>query len=360
MAASALSHNLMVRTAATLLIATIAGWLAAQIGMPLAWMLGPMLVCAVLALYSAPLYLPQGLRTPMLAIIGTMLGASFTPDLLGRVAAWPLTLGAMLLYTPVAAAAGYLVLRQRGDYDKATAYFACLPGGLSEMIALAEAHEADMRSVAVVHSVRVLLLVLAVPLVFTLFGGVDQPDRPAPPGLADLPLGESAVLIGCALAGWWLGERLNLPARGLTGGLIVSSAAHISGISTAAPPAEILTIALVIVGAGIGTRFVDKSLREIRDNAIDALLIVLVMLALAGLFALVLAPLSGVPVAVLLLAYIPGGIGEMSLLAVALGMESAFVALHHVTRLIIVLFATPVAYRWLGLQRCGELTPSDE
>jgi uncharacterized membrane protein AbrB (regulator of aidB expression) len=48
-----------------------------------------------------------------------------------------------------------------------------------------------------------------------------------------------------------------------------------------------------------------------------------------------------------LLAYAPGGLSEMSLVALATGAEVAFVALHHVVRIVMVILAAPLAFRLL-------------
>ncbi len=58
----------------------------------------------------------------------------------------------------------------------------------------------------------------------------------------------------------------------------------------------------------------------------------LILMAWMTAFALVVSRLSGFPAVTLLLAYSPGGLTEMALIAVALHAEVAFVAAFHIIR----------------------------
>jgi len=68
-------------------------------------------------------------------------------------------------------------------------------------------------------------------------------------------------------------------------------------------------------------------------------------------FAWVLAPLSGIPFAPIVLAFAPGGLAEMSLIALALGIETAFVATHHVARIAMIVIAAPLVFRKAGIKK---------
>ena len=56
---------------------------------------------------------------------------------------------------------------------------------------------------------------------------------------------------------------------------------------------------------------------------------------------------SDLPFAALLLAFVPGGIAEMGLVALALGQDVAFVSTHHVARVVLVIMLAPLAFRLL-------------
>ena len=63
------------------------------------------------------------------------------------------------------------------------------------------------------------------------------------------------------------------------------------------------------------------------------------------LFAALLGPLTGTPLAAGVLAYSPGGLTEMSLLALAMGQDVAFVSTMHIARIVMVIFGMPLAFR---------------
>jgi uncharacterized protein len=65
----------------------------------------------------------------------------------------------------------------------------------------------------------------------------------------------------------------------------------------------------------------------------------------AGLNAALDLPLPG-----LILALAPGGLAEMSLVALALQVEAAFVSTHHVIRIAMVVLVAPALYRTLPLR----------
>lgn len=62
------------------------------------------------------------------------------------------------------------------------------------------------------------------------------------------------------------------------------------------------------------------------------------------------------PFPLVLLSFSPGGITEMTLCALSLGMDASFVAMHHTLRILAITTVAPLAFRLLGEQagRGGE------
>jgi len=57
------------------------------------------------------------------------------------------------------------------------------------------------------------------------------------------------------------------------------------------------------------------------------------------------------------LAFSPGGLTEMSLVALALEIDTAFVATHHIVRISVVVMAVPFLFKFLNR---GEKYPSKQ
>jgi ABC-type transport system involved in cytochrome bd biosynthesis fused ATPase/permease subunit len=49
----------------------------------------------------------------------------------------------------------------------------------------------------------------------------------------------------------------------------------------------------------------------------------------------------------MLLALMPGGLGEMTLIALALGIDVPFVVTHHMVRIALVMLIAPLVFRWV-------------
>ena len=70
-------------------------------------------------------------------------------------------------------------------------------------------------------------------------------------------------------------------------------------------------------------------------------------------FAIGLAQVTGLPVVPLMLAFSPGGLAEMSLIAIAIGADAAFVATHHIVRIFLVIVIAPLAFKLMRRRREG-------
>lgn len=283
----------------------------------------------------------------MSAVLGVMLGSSFTPDLLDRLAPWALTLAALVPYIFIAGGAGYVFLRRFGGYDRPTAYFSAMPGGFAEMTLVGGAMGGDERMISLGHSTRILLVVLIVPPLLTWALGTT--DAPATVGSPDRSGIEGTwldfLLLAACIVGWPIARRLRLPAAALTGPLLLSAVLHLTGGSDVAPPQPAISTAQVVLGAALGARFAGYRLALLAKTVGLSAGLTLVLLAVAVAAMEVLHLITGIPHGALLLAYLPGGISEMSLVALALGIDAAFVAVHHIIRLALVIALAPLAFR---------------
>ncbi|MDA0703775.1 MAG: AbrB family transcriptional regulator [Proteobacteria bacterium] len=327
-------------------LGTVGGALFDQIDAPLAWMIGAMAANTVAAMAGLRVAVGPGLRVGMIAVLGVMLGSAFTPDLLGHISDWALSFAALAVYCVVAGGLAFLYYLRIVGFDPATAYFSAAPGGLQEMIMIGSAMGGDDRQIALIHAMRVMLIVLLVPIWFRLFSDYDAAQRAtsAVP-FVSLTVADFLLLAGSGAAGLTIARLLRIPASTLVGALLGSAAIHLSGLTAARPPVELVSIAQVVVGSAIGCRFAGLPLSRVLHSLRIAAGATLVMLAGSVIAALLLHPLLGIPTEALVLAFAPGGLAEMSLVALALGVDVAFVSSHHVFRIMLVVFLAPLAFR---------------
>lgn len=332
------------------LLALVAGFIGACVflyfGLPLPWMLGPLCACLIASLMQLPVRAPSVVRPPMTMLVGVLLGAGFTPELLSGVGRWIPSLLGLVAFLAVAAALCVTYFRKVAGFDLPTAYFAAMPGGLVEMVTVGQAKGGDARTIALVHSSRILLIVLSLPIVLDLVTGEHMTSRPQS-GLSvlDAPWTTELWLLATGIAGLAIGRLLRFPAADLMGPMLASAAVHMSGITEFKPPYELVAAAQLVLGTVLGCRFAGVQVRSILRILLMALGSTLILVACTVTFSLLLSRLIGLPMLDLLLAYSPGGLTETSLVALALHVEVAFVATHHVARVLLILVSAALAFR---------------
>lgn len=339
----------------TLVLGGIGGILFHELKMPLPWMIGALVFTVVASLSGAPLVRPKRLRLYMVPALGVMLGAGFTPEAIRHATEWIASLSMLLVYAlGVTAMVSYYLVRV-AKWDAATSYFSASPGGFGEMALLGEAMGADDRKISLNHSVRIMLTVLVIPFWFKFFEGYQPGNMGALGNMADIRLKDAAILIACAVVGYYVAQRLRFPAAQLLGPTLLSAIVHLAGLTEARPPQEIIALAQVVIGASIGCRFLGISLRQVFGTMAQAAGITTFMLAAALGGAWIVSYFTGLPVNTLWLAFAPGGLAEMTLISLSLGIDVAFVSVHHMVRVIFLVSMAPIAFKLLeGVLRRAE------
>lgn len=351
----------MLRTLASsipaLLIGAVGGAVFLYLRMPLAWMLGAMFFTGVAVLAGVDrkvtMRVEPRLRTVMIVIIGVMLGSAFKPEMIDRAREWVNLIVLMLAYIPIVTAICYFMFRRLARLDPVTAYFSAAPGGLQEMTLVGEAFGGDGRSIILTHALRIFITVMTVPVYFRFVEKLNVPPMAQGAHMWELQWHEGALLVACGVAGWYVAKFLRIPAAHLVGPMIVSAIVHLFGWSHAAPPPELVAIAQVVMGAALGCRFVGTPLKEVGRIATWAALATLVMLGVALGMTVSFADWAGIKTEAMMLVLAPGGMAEMSLVALGLGVEVAIVASMHIFRIAVVVIAVPPVFRLLGLKKSG-------
>ncbi|MCB2009256.1 MAG: AbrB family transcriptional regulator [Geminicoccaceae bacterium] len=331
----------------TLGLGALGGALFHLLDLPLAWMLGAMLLTTVASMAGFRLAMPKVLRDPMVAVLGVLLGSGFDLELLVAARGWLPTIAVLPFYVVFVGGVGFLYLRHVTGLDVRTAFFSATPGGFGEMIVMGEQAGGDVRRIALMHSTRVLLIVLMVPfLVRSLFFGNADLPMATTDTTAGVDVVELLVLLACAVIGYKAGQWAKLPGGTIVGPMILSAAAHIAGLAHGAPPFAVVAIAQLVIGAGIGTRFSGFPLRDVLVTLRAGLGLVLTLFAATFAVGAIAHTLTSASPIALFLALAPGGVAEMSLVALALGIEPAYVAIHHIIRIaLVVMMAGPVFKR---------------
>ncbi len=331
------------------LIGVPSALMASWLGMPLPWMLGPMLGCGVAALAGARVSAPGWLRPLVMPIIGVMLGSGFHPEILDHMFTWTGTLLMLPLFLLVATAVSFTFYRVVGGYDPVTAFFSAAPGGLNDMVLMGGEAGGDETKIALAHALRVFLVISAIALVFAVALNIRAVRGPGSwVGLNDLSLSDIVLLTACAILGILLGKALRLPARQMFGPMLLSAAAHLTGIVTVPPPTLLVIISQITIGTMLGCRFAGISLKTMGRDLVLGLVATLLLLGVTTVFAALLGPLTGTSLSQGVLAFSPGGLTEMSLLALSMHQDVAYVSTSHIARIVLVIFGMQILFRAIG------------
>ncbi|WP_434618022.1 AbrB family transcriptional regulator [Tabrizicola sp. M-4] len=345
----------LVAISMTLALGGLGGGLALLLHLPLALLLGSLVVTGVIAAagwkpFGRAVLLPLRLRSAFVPVIGVAIGGAFTPAVVAEAGAWWPSLLALLLFLPLAHGVGYFIYT-RGGLPRLESFFGSVPGGLIETVQMGEEAGGDVRLMTVLQFLRLILTIVFVPLIFMVLtgGAVGSASGAALPA-ASVPLTvqEVAVLLAAGALGVLVGRALRFPAAIMTGPVLFSAVAHAAGLVHGVPPAWLVGVTQVVVGCGLGVRFAGAERAMLWRAGRLAVVNAIVALGLAYGFAVLLAPWVGEPAAAVFLAFAPGGLAEMSLIALSLQMSVVYVTVHHVARIVVSVLMAKGARRWIG------------
>ncbi len=328
-------------------IAFVGGVIFDQFHLPLAYMLGAICFTMIAGMSGAPIARPHRYAvSPMRASLGVLLGAAVTPELLDRLAA----LGAAAAFVPVfvivSAVIGMIYYTRVAGFSREEAFFSALPGGLHAMTIYAEECGVDIRRVALAHALRITFVVLLTPFAVSFL--IHLPEvriTNAAVSITEIVPRDFVLLVIAGIVGWYVGRWTKMPGAEMLGPMVASALLHITGITAAKPPVEFIIISQVVIGASIGARYIGETFEIVKSSIVFALGHVTIMLAIAATFAFVLHLVFDLPVITGLLSFAPGGMSEIGLIALTLGLDVGFVATIQVTRLTTIALFAPIAFR---------------
>lgn len=340
--ANALSIKSLALLALVFSIGAAGGFGFTALGLPAAWLSGAMVSTGLAALMGLDAPVPARLRDLVYMVLGVSMGSGVTPAIIDQMGSWPLSLAGLVVTVALVTAATYLFLRKVAGWDPASAYFGAIPGALTMTLATAEVSRADVRKVALSQSMRLFMLVAVLPVLVTSV----QPGTGAAwtgPVMTD-PL-QLAVLFVAGMAGSAAGVLLRIPAGVLIGAFVVSSIAHGTGVVEGQLPATATIPAFVALGTFLGLRFAGTSLKLVLGTIVTGVGAFVVAFAASLIGTVAVYEIAGLGFGQVLIAFAPGGLEAMVILAFVLGVDPAFVAAHHLARFLLMTVAVPLLAR---------------
>ena len=336
--------------ATALIVAAAGGLIAREIGSPLPWLIGAMCATAATLLlgvrpFGQEFAFPQQPRTAFIAIIGIAIGGSADPGMWAEATRYWMSMLAIPVFIGLAQVVNYQFFRRVAGYDTATAYYCATPGGLIESVQLGEEAGGDAALLTVQHFSRITITVVSVPFIYLILRGEAVGSAAGVSLDHDVPIGvfDVIVLVACGAIGVLGGRKIGLPAGIITGPILMSVLVHGLGITAAQPPDWLISVAQVVVGVGLAMRFRGLPPSALTRGMAYGAVTVAIMLSLGGVLAGVLSALGAQSFQVLFMCFAPGGVVEMGLIALSLGVSPLIVTFHHILRILVTVVAVPMA-----------------
>ena len=342
----------MMRLLATYVIAGAGVAVFHALALPLPWLLGPIFACLLAALLGAPLRGMKIVNDAMRSILGVAVGATFTVTLLLSMAQMWTTLLLMPVMVLLIGLIGVPYFQRLWGFNFATSYYSAMPGGLQDMLAFGEEAGGDVRALSLIHATRVMVIVVALPFILQGYWGLDLTNPPGAPASSMSPW-QLVLMVFCGLAGWQGAKAIGMFGASILGPMLLAAIFALLGILQHRPPAEAIFMAQFFIGMTVGTKYAGVTMPEVRRDVTAALGFCVILICLTFVFVEFIYLLGLAPPLDVLLAFAPGGQAEMTVLALVVGADMAYVVAHHVLRIIVVILGAPIAARLFRTRPAG-------
>jgi membrane AbrB-like protein len=331
-------------------LAVIGGFLFQWIHCPIPWLLGPMIVVFIgsrLSKTIKPVW-PGPMRDTGMAIIGYLLGLSFTLETFKEIGK---QLPSMILLTALLLVCTYLIAwsgAKLTGLDFPTVLLGSIPGGLTQMVALAqEVKGIDLTVVTFLQISRIIMILFFVPLLIfsPLFGTSLHHSLTATASAATVSWGGlfphilvyAVVCTGFAL----LWKKIKFPTAFLLGPMVATIALHLSGFSGLALPSSLVSFSQLLIGGYLGLMLKPENLKNKFKIILLALLSGMALLGCSVVLSLLLTQLHAIPMSTSFLSLSPGGMDQMGIIAKEVNADLSFVSCYQLFRTLFIFLAVP-------------------
>lgn len=329
------------RTLKTLVLGSLGGVIATFFSLPLAWMLGALFLVMGVSLAGVKTGVDKRVHVAAIALLGLFIGSRIQAGELWRLVQWYPSVIAMLVYMVIMLVGGYWIFSRAG-VGRISAMFCAYPGSMNAALVLAERAGGDLRWIAISHSLRLVTVVSGAALMASLL--VDEVTLQGDTNALEL-WDLIAVLIVPLF--WWLARRLRVPMPEFLGSMAAGAVLTNAGLDYALP-LWLVFGAFLVLGSSVGARFSHTPLSRMLEVGRFGMAYAAFALAMAAMMAWLVASFTELAFVAVLLALIPGGVGEMAVIATVMGIDPVYVVSHHVLRLLILIFMTPAMVRLAG------------
>lgn len=321
--------------------------LLAFFGAPGVFLIGPMLAGVVIGANSGTIRPHRAAYRVAQTVISLMIATSLTPSALAIFRDHGMLFVGVIVGVLAASCALGLVLTRLKVLPGTTAIWGVMPGGASAMVIVSESFGGDVRLVAFMQYLRVLMVSVVAALVVLVWTGHGADAGPMSGWLPPVRWEQLAQTFGLGVACYVLAGWLRLPAGTFLLPLVGGAVLQTSGLVSIEIPPLLAAAAYTLLGWYIGLGFTGDILRHARRALPVVLLSIVALVGICGGFAWLLHVVAGVDPLTAYLAASPGGLDTVAILAMTSHADVPFVLAMQTFRLIAVILIGPYLARFM-------------
>lgn len=153
-----------------------------------------------------------------------------------------------------------------------------------------------------------------------------------------------AIILGLAAVSHWLFTKLHLPAPSIMGPMIAIGTVQVLGGNLPELPVALIGVIQIVMGLSVGAKVNHKNIEDIKRIWSPSLLVAIYTLLSTAVMALLIRSFTADFLTALFSAA-PGGITEMSVLALSYDTEIAVVSTFQFVRMLVILSIIPLVAR---------------
>jgi hypothetical protein len=326
---------LYMRAALTFGLSAAGGLIAHFFGLPAAFLCGGAIAVSLASIAGLPTATLDPVRDIAFVVIGMSMGAAVAPDSLSLLPQWPFSIAGLMVTLAIIIPCTAFALHRLFGLDRLTAFLSSCPGHLSLIVGVSEAGHGNTRQVSMIGSIRVLMLTITVPAAAGLFAPHQLVSLERGPDMALTTL--LVLAAACAGAGYVL-KRLGVPAGFVLGSMMVATLAKLTGLFEGEVPLPLVIFSFIFMGSLIGSRFAKVTGPEMRASIGGGLVVSAIAIGVVAITAYAVSLFVDMPYFQIWIALAPGGLETMGALGIGFGYDTAFIAAHHVLRLLVLAF----------------------
>lgn len=337
------------RYALSIFIGLLGAFCFVWLKLPLPWLLGSITFVIIFSRFLK-LQNPKPLTNIARSVLGITIASAFEPEILNSLVHYLASILIIIPFVLVVAYIGTLYYHKALGFDKYTAFFSAVPGGILEMIILSKEFNSDIKQVASSQSIRLLLIVFTLPFVLDYFGDIRLVGNfLITKSIVYFSFKDLAFMILAIILGIFFAKKLNLIGSYMVGPMIVGVIFYFSSFIEQKPPDEIVKLVQVILGTNIGFSFDKISLKTILKSTFATLGYFIILCLICAFFISIVHYITQLPLLSVILAFSPGGQSEINLIAITINADVPYIAMHHLFRVFFIIAIMPNFLRFFKM-----------